>query len=111
METHITITYRECAATYGLSEQDLREFVDLGLLRAAEAPDSLREEPEQLARIARLHHDLGINKEGIDIILAMRRRLLHLQQALAHQTARATQLERNLHNSGPTLEADDWLSW
>jgi len=110
METHIiTITYRECADAYGLSEQDLREFVDLGLLRAAEAPNSISEEPEHLARIARLYHDLGINKEGIDIILAMRRRLLHLQQALALQTARTTQLERNLRGSGPTLDADDWL--
>lgn len=110
METHIiTISYRDCATTYGLSEQDLREFVDLGLLRAADAPDAIRDEPEHLARLARLHHDLGINKEGIDIILAMRRRLLYLQQALALQTARATQFERNLRNSGPTLEADDWL--
>jgi len=110
METHIiTITYHECAATYGLSEQDLREFVDLGLLRASEAPDSIREEPEHLARVARLHHDLGINKEGIDIILAMRRRLLHLQQALALQTARAAQLEHHMRNSGPTFDADYML--
>ncbi|HEX8349806.1 MAG TPA: chaperone modulator CbpM [Hymenobacter sp.] len=110
METHIiTITYRDCAAAYGLSEKDLREFVDLGLVQQAEAPDTIRDEPEHLARLARLQHELGINKEGIDIILAMRRRLLYLQQALNQQQARTTQLERYLRGSGPTVEADDWL--
>lgn len=107
METHfITITLRECSAQYGLSEADVREFIDLGLLAEAETPGSIHGEADQLARLARLHHDLGMNKEAIDIIVAMRQRLVALQEALAQQTARATQLERYLRGSGPIIEAD-----
>ncbi|UOQ54026.1 chaperone modulator CbpM [Hymenobacter cellulosivorans] len=107
METNlITITLLECSAQYGLSEADVREFVDLGLLRPAETPDAVHGEAEHLARLARLHHDLGMSKEAIDIIVAMRRRLVALQEALTQQTARAAQLERFLRGSGPVMEAD-----
>ncbi|QDA60189.1 chaperone modulator CbpM [Hymenobacter jejuensis] len=110
METHIlTISFRDCAATYGLSEHDLREFVELGLLHQAEAPDTLQVEPEHLARLVRLHQDLSINKEGIDVILSMRQRLLDLQEELMRQRARALQLERVLRGMGPIFDADDWI--
>ncbi|MBG8555247.1 chaperone modulator CbpM [Hymenobacter guriensis] len=105
METHfITITYHDCASTYGLSEAVVREFVDLGLLRVAEAPNTLEEEPAHLARLARLHHDLGLSTESIDIVLLMRQRLLQLQQELRRQQARAAQLERFLLGGTPTLD-------
>jgi chaperone modulatory protein CbpM len=107
METHlITITLHECSAQYGLSEADIQEFIDLGLLRQADRPGAICGETDHLARLARLHHDLGMSKEAIDIIVAMRQRLVALQEALAQQTARATQLERYLRGSGPTIEAD-----
>ncbi|PJJ52787.1 hypothetical protein [Hymenobacter chitinivorans] len=108
METNVlTITLLECSAQYGLSEADVREFVDLGLLDDAPGvPGAIHGETDHLARLARLHHDLGMSKEAIDIIVAMRRRLVALQEALAQQTARAAQLERFLRGSGPTLEAD-----
>ena len=111
MQTHIiTITYRDCASTYGLSERDLREFVDLGLLRAApEAPDTIQDEPDHLARLARLHLDLGLSKEGIDVVLAMRQRLLQLQAEVQQQRSRAYQLQQALRGTGPLFDADDWL--
>lgn len=106
METSsvITITFHDCAQRYGLSEPDLQEFVDIGLLHSADSPDTLRAEPDHLARLARLHHELGLSTEGIDIVLAMRRRLLNLQAELARQRARVAQLEHYLNNSGPLLE-------
>ncbi|UOQ73267.1 chaperone modulator CbpM [Hymenobacter cellulosilyticus] len=104
--TFITITLLECSAHYGLSEADVREFIDLGLLQEAETPDAIHGEADDLARLSRLHHDLGMSKEAIDIIVAMRRRLVALQDALAQQTARAAQLERFLRGSGPIIEAD-----
>ncbi|TGE21224.1 hypothetical protein E5K00_13080 [Hymenobacter aquaticus] len=107
METHIiTITLRECSTQYGLSEADVREFIDLGLLQAADTPDAIFGEADHLARLARLHHDLGLSKEAIDVIVAMRQRLVVVQEALARQTARATQLERYLRGSGPVVETD-----
>lgn len=107
METHfITITYRECAAVYGLSETDLREFTDFGLVQPADVPDTIRAEPDHLARLARLQHDLGLSAEGVDIVLAMRQRLLSLQAELRRQQARAAQLERLLGGSAPALDID-----
>jgi|GEM_PF-1025035 len=110
METHIiTISYHDCATQYELSETDLRGFVELGLLGAGPTTDTIRDEPDQLALLARLHHELGLSQEGIDIVLAMRQRLLTLQKELAHQRARARQLEHMLRSNGPMLDADDWL--
>ncbi|RSK31229.1 chaperone modulator CbpM [Hymenobacter metallilatus] len=106
METHIiTITFHECAAHYGLSEADVREFVDLGLLQAApDRPNALREEPLHVARLARLHHDLGLSKDSLEVVLAMRQRLEQLQQELRQQQARVRQLEVFLGGSGPLLD-------
>lgn len=109
METHlIRITYYDCALRYGLSETDLRGFVDLGLLGADPATDTIHDEPDHLARLARLRHDLGLSEEGIDVVLAMRQRLLALQQELMQQRARARQYESLLGSTGPLFDADDW---
>ena len=110
MKTHIiSITYHDCARRYGLSEADLRGFVDLGLLGTDSNTDTIQDEPEHLARLARLQHELGLSKEGIDVVLAMRQRLLALQHELMLQRARARQFEHLLGSAGPTLDADDWL--
>ncbi|HEX8427925.1 hypothetical protein [Hymenobacter sp.] len=110
MKTHIIrITYHDCALRYGLSEADLRGFADLGLLATDSTTDTIHDEPEHLARLARLQHELGLSKEGIDVVLAMRQRLLSLQHELMLQRARARQFEHLLGSTGPTLDADDWL--
>ncbi|RSK43717.1 chaperone modulator CbpM [Hymenobacter rigui] len=106
METHIiTITFHECAAQYGLNEADVREFVELGLLQAApDTPNALREEPLHVARLSRLYHDLGLSKDSLEVVLAMRQRLEQLQQELRQQRARVRQLEVFLSGSGPLLD-------
>ena len=110
MKTHIiSITYHDCALRYGLSETDLHDFADLGLLATDPTTGTIQEEPDHLARLARLHHELGLSKEGIDVVLAMRQRLLTLQHELMLQRARARQFEHLLNSTGPTLDADDWL--
>ncbi|KAA9332981.1 hypothetical protein F0P96_08325 [Hymenobacter busanensis] len=109
--THfITLTFRDCASTYGLSEDALRELADLGLLRlsaaATQAPEPLIEdEAEHLARLARLHHDLDLSPEGIDLVLTMRQRLEQLQYELTRQRARAAQLEAWVRRH-PAADAD-----
>lgn len=103
--TFITLTFQECAVRYGLAPADLRDFLQAGLLRAAPAPDAvIIDEPDDLPRLARLHHELGLAPEALDIIIAMRQRLVHLQATLARETARARQLEAFLLGGGPTLE-------
>ena len=102
METHfITLTFQECSARYGLDALALQDFLRAGLLRSAPAPETvIVDEPDDLPRLARLHHELGLAPEALDIIMAMRRRLVRLQATLAHETARARQLEAFLLGSG-----------
>ncbi|GAB3575621.1 hypothetical protein [Hymenobacter daeguensis] len=100
METLI-LTFQECTVRYGLAPAALHEFLQAGLLRAAPAPETIIiDEPDDLPRLARLHHELGLAPEALDIILAMRRRLVHLQATLARETARARQLENFLLGNG-----------
>ncbi|MDO7849141.1 hypothetical protein Q5H92_22450 [Hymenobacter sp. M29] len=106
METHfITLTFQECSARYGLAPTALHEFLQAGLLRLAPAPETvIVDEPDDLPRLARLHHELGLAPEALDVILAMRQRLVRLQTLLARETARARQLEAFLLGVGPTLD-------
>ncbi|QKG58564.1 hypothetical protein GKZ68_19180 [Hymenobacter sp. BRD128] len=106
METRVLLlTFQEVDARYGLGRAELHQFVELGLLRPAPAPETIEvEEPDELLpRLARLHHGLGLAPEAIDLVLLMRQRLLGLQAALARETARARQLENFLHGTGPLL--------
>ena len=106
METRVLLlTFQECDLRYGLGRAELHQFVELGLLRPAQAPDTIEvEEPDELLpRLARLHHGLGLAPEAIDLVLLMRQRLLGLQAALARETSRARQLEDFLRGSGPLL--------
>jgi chaperone modulatory protein CbpM len=107
METHVLLlTFQECDARYGLGRAELRQFVELGLLRSAPAPDTIEvDDPDELLpRLARLHHGLGLAPEAIDLVLLMRQRLLGLQAALARETARARQLENFVRGSGPLVD-------
>ncbi|RZL12842.1 MAG: hypothetical protein EOO62_09955 [Hymenobacter sp.] len=101
----LLLTFQECDARYGLGRAELHQFVELGLLRPAPAPDTIEvEEPDELLpRLARLHHGLGLAPEAIDLVLLMRQRMLSLQVELARETARAQQLERFLQGTGPLL--------
>ena len=106
METRVLLlTFQECDVRYGLGRAELRQFVELGLLRPAPTPDAIEvEEPDELLpRLARLHHGLGLAPEAIDLVLHLRQRLLHLQAELARETARARQLEQFLQGTGPLL--------
>ncbi|MGI4761719.1 MAG: hypothetical protein ACRYF0_13500 [Janthinobacterium lividum] len=108
METRVLVlTFQECDVRYGLSQAELHQFVELGLLRPTPAPETIEvEEPDELLpRLARLHHGLGLAPEAIDLVLFMRQRLLGLQAALARETARAHQLEDFLRGTGPMLES------
>ena len=102
----LLLTFQECDLRYGLGRAELHQFVELGLLRSAPAPDTIEvEEPDELLpRLARLHHGLGLAPEAIDLVLLMRQRLLRLQAALARETTRARELEHFLQGLGPLVE-------
>ena len=106
MEAHIlTLTFQECSIRYGLEPAVLHEFLQVGLLRVAPAPETVFvDEPDDLPRLVRLHHELGLAPEALDVILAMRRRLVRLQATLDRETARTRQLEGFLLGSGEVEE-------
>lgn len=102
MDTPILIlTFQECSARYGLAPAALQDFLQAGLLRLAPTPETVFvDEPDDLSRLVRLHHELGLAPEALDVILAMRQRLVRLQATLAYETARARQLEEFLCGTG-----------
>ncbi|MBF9236141.1 hypothetical protein I2I05_01920 [Hymenobacter sp. BT683] len=106
METHIlTLTFQECSARYGLGVGVVHEFLQAGLLRPAPTPEAvIIDEPDELPRLVRLHHELDLSPEALDVIMAMRRRLVRLQATLEYEKARARQLENFLRGSSPVLD-------
>lgn len=101
----ITLTYQECSVRYGLGPAVLHAFLQAGLLRAAPAPETvIVDEPDDLPRLARLHHELDLSPEALDVIIAMRQRLVALQEQLARERARTRQLENFLRGAGPLEE-------
>ena len=106
METHLlTLTFQECSSRYGLGSAAVHEFLQAGLLRLAPAPETvIVDEPDDLPRLVRLYHELALPPEALDVILAMRQRLVLLQAALADERARARQLENFLRGTGPLEE-------
>lgn len=109
METHvITLTFQECSVRYGLEPAAVHAFLRAGLLRPAPAPETvIVDEPDDLPRLARLHHELDLPIEALDVILAMRQRLVQLQVTLAQETARARQLEAFLRGAGPEILTEE----
>ncbi|OGX87354.1 hypothetical protein BEN47_11130 [Hymenobacter lapidarius] len=101
----LTLTYQECSVRYGLGPAALHAFLQAGLLRAAPASETvIVDEPDDLPRLARLHYELDLSPEALDVIMAMRQRLVELQAQLAHERARTRQLENFLRGAGPLEE-------
>jgi MerR family transcriptional regulator/heat shock protein HspR len=73
-----------------LHPQTLRMYERKGLVRPSRSVGKTRmysqEDVEDLARVARLGRDLGVNLAGIEIILKMRRRMLDMQAQIADLT-------------------------
>jgi DNA-binding transcriptional MerR regulator len=118
MASTVYITIKEFSDQYGVQQELIREFMDFGLITAHRQQESdclLAEDTEYVARLFRLYRDLGINKEGIDIIMSMREQLIRLHDELSklrYKTHRLEQ-ERELlffdlpRKNGLLLDQDD----
>jgi MerR family transcriptional regulator/heat shock protein HspR len=66
--------------------QTLRLYEKKGLIRPSRTVGRTRmyspEDVEEVARVVRLTHDLGVNLAGVEIVLKMRRRMLEMQKQL-----------------------------
>ena len=91
------IAIEEFCTYHGVQVALLREFADFGLVRLQQQnqQDYLpAEEIEKAERMLRLHAELGINKEGLEIILNMRDQMLSINSELETIRYRLQQLEQ-----------------
>ena len=83
MET--TITLSKVCDYFHVDIELVREFADFGLYATVPVEGETGIEARELARLEKaisLHRALGINKEGIDVILELRERISELQGEL-----------------------------
>jgi MerR family transcriptional regulator/heat shock protein HspR len=80
-------TIRVAAQLAGMHEQSLRMYERRGLIQPQRSPGNIRLYSDvdiaQIRFIRRLVDDLGVNLAGVEVIIQMRRQLLHAQAALA----------------------------
>ena len=79
---------RETAAASHLGIGALRHLHAVGLIEGEETGGELRyseEEVTQLRRIRRLQRDLGVNLEGVEVIVHLLKRIEALQIELEHE--------------------------
>lgn len=97
---------------HGIQVTLVREFADFGLVHLQEQEQKAmlpEAEIEKLERMLRLYNELGINKEGLEIILNMRDQLVSLNSELEAIRYRLKQLEeeQNLKLFGKSSEVAD----
>jgi hypothetical protein len=120
MTSTIYITIEEFSNRYGVHQELIKEFMDFGLVntyRQQENDCLLAEDTEHVARLVRLYRDLGINKEGIDIILSMREQLIRMHEELNRLRYKTHRLEQEQEllffdvprRNGLLLDHDDLL--
>jgi MerR family transcriptional regulator, heat shock protein HspR len=79
---------RETAAVSHLGIGALRHLRAVGLIEGEETGGELRyseEEVTQLRQIRRLQRDLGVNLEGVEVIVRLLKRIEALQIELEHE--------------------------
>jgi MerR family transcriptional regulator/heat shock protein HspR len=79
---------RETAAASHLGIGALRHLRAVGLIEGEETGGELRyseEEVTQLRQIRRLQRDLGVNLEGVEVIVRLLKRIEALQIELEHE--------------------------
>lgn len=85
MATLKYITIEEFADFHQVTTKLVYEFADFGLIeirRIERKPFIVSDNLDRCERAIRLHRDLGVNKEGIEIILDMRKKQAELQNEL-----------------------------
>lgn len=94
------ISIEEFSSLHGVEVRLIREFADFGLLRTYMQQNLeclTADDIAHVQRLVRLYQDLGINKEGIDIILSMREQILSLREEVENLRYKAQKLEQERH--------------
>ena len=89
---------------FRIESETVREFADFGLYPVVQEDGESAIDAEYLDRLKRivsLHRNLGINKEGIDIILELRDRITKLQDELELRNREIARLRRRVESEEP----------
>lgn len=108
------ISIEEFSAQHGIEVRLIHEFAEFGLIHMHKQQDLeclITDDIAHVHRLMRLYQDLGINKEGIDIILSMREQILCMRAELENLRYKTQQLEQErqqkLMNIGVIIDLDE----
>lgn len=102
------ITIEEFADFHQVTVELIQEFADFGLIRIIHAERQVCidiNNMERCERAIRIHKDLGVNKEGVEIILDMREKHAEMQRELKwlrHQLKKHEERMSQLFSEGLT---------
>ncbi len=97
MGTDRYIELREISEHFRIDIEVCRRFAEFGLIRIVEegnTPYVDREEIATLQHAVSLYLDLGVNSEGIEVILSMREQIVQLQDEVDRLTRKLERMER-----------------
>jgi len=83
MSARRNVTFSQICEYFHVEMETVTAFAEIGLIPAIPFEGERSIEPEgldSLVKILELHRTLGINKEGIEVILELRRRVTTLQE-------------------------------
>jgi len=97
MKTTDRISLRQVSEIYRIDFALVLEWAEFGLYPMVEEPDPSVDFPtmEKLKRIISLHRALGVNKEGIEVILGLTQKIADLEGELG-----SLRKMRELHSRG-----------
>ena len=104
MSTGTRVSFRQASDHFHVEISVVSEFAEFGLFPTVEGGDGPAVEGEGLALLGTalsLHSALGINKEGIEVILALRGRIAGLQAEIDRLQGLMEGLRKGLDGEDP----------
>ena len=106
------ITLQEITDIFSIDRELCKEFIDFGLIRAYIKKNITyikTEELSKLKRVISLYKKLGVNKEGIEIILSMRDQIIELQNELQRLKYQVNRFEKEYRYKNIEIPKDRGL--
>lgn len=104
MTSKIRVALADFCDHFHIDIDIVRDFAEFGLCKAVVREDEVEIETQDIRRLKRiicLYQALGINKEGIEVILDMGERLSELQNEVEMQQNEIERLRRVLSDEEP----------
>ncbi len=106
MTDQVIITLAQISAYFNVNIEIVRDFAEFGLYPTLVCDGETGIEMENLGRLRKiisLYQSLGVNKEGIEIILDMREKISGLQEQVEYLQNKTESLRYEIFNEGPEV--------